>query len=84
MSIVQRADDDELLCYLLQLVQALRYEASDESPLASFLVLRCTATPYLCTFLYWYLLVEWQERSHGQRYASIHQQMSLKLKEVRK
>jgi hypothetical protein len=40
VSVLEKADDEELLCYLLQLVQALRYERSDHSRLASFLVQR--------------------------------------------
>lgn len=39
--ILERADDDELQCYLLQLVQALRFERSDKSRLSQFLVQRC-------------------------------------------
>ncbi|KAK1320919.1 hypothetical protein QJS10_CPA03g00525 [Acorus calamus] len=40
VSVLERADDDELQCYLLQLVQALRFERSDKSRLALFLVKR--------------------------------------------
>jgi phosphatidylinositol 3-kinase len=40
VNILERADDEELQCYLLQLVQALRFERSDESCLAHFLVKR--------------------------------------------
>lgn len=40
MAVMERADDDEFECYLLQLVQALRYERSDKSHLAFFLVQR--------------------------------------------
>lgn len=41
VSVLERADDEELRCYLLQLVQALRFERSDKSRLALFLVQRC-------------------------------------------
>lgn len=39
--VLERADDEELQCYLLQLVQALRFERSDKSRLSQFLVQRC-------------------------------------------
>jgi len=41
VSVLERADDEELQCYLLQLVQALRFERSDKSCLSQFLVQRC-------------------------------------------
>jgi phosphatidylinositol 3-kinase len=40
VSVLERADDEELQCYLLQLVQALRFERSDRSCLSQFLVQR--------------------------------------------
>ncbi|KAK7367992.1 hypothetical protein VNO80_10014 [Phaseolus coccineus] len=40
VSALERADDEELRCYLLQLVQALRFERSDKSRLSHFLVQR--------------------------------------------
>ncbi|KAL3646157.1 hypothetical protein CASFOL_011337 [Castilleja foliolosa] len=40
VSVLERADDEELQCYLLQLVQALRFERSDKSRLSQFLVQR--------------------------------------------
>lgn len=40
MSVLERADDEELQCYLLQLVQAIRFERSDRSRLSQFLVER--------------------------------------------
>lgn len=38
VSVLERADDEELQCYLLQLIQALRFERSDKSCLSHFLV----------------------------------------------
>ena len=49
-----RADNDEISAYLLQLVQALRYETNYPSPLSTFLIERCTASMQLSNFLYWY------------------------------
>ncbi|KAI9440788.1 atypical/PIKK/PI3K protein kinase, partial [Lactarius indigo] len=69
-----RADDDELMLYLLQLVQALKFESSasdtrssrstasavsyDDSGLADFLVTRAVKNRVLEYRLYWYLTVE--------------------------
>ena len=64
---LRKADDDELLMYLLQLVQALKFEPQsakegendmDDSPLASFLIARSAANLKLGNFLHWYLMVE--------------------------
>jgi len=64
---LRKADDDELLLYLLQLVQALKFEpkrAKDDgedetdSSLASFLIVRSAANLKLGNFLHWYLMVE--------------------------
>lgn len=38
VSVLERADDEELQCYLLQLVQALRFERSAKSRLSHFLI----------------------------------------------
>lgn len=50
VSVLERADDEELQCYLLQLVQALRFERSDKSRLSHFLVQRCMFTTPLLEF----------------------------------
>ncbi|ESK92357.1 atypical pikk pi3k protein kinase [Moniliophthora roreri MCA 2997] len=69
-----RADDDELLLYLLQLVQALKFESAasdqrssrsatnaisyDDSGLTDFLIARGVQDHILGNRLYWYLIVE--------------------------
>ncbi|THV02807.1 putative atypical/PIKK/PI3K protein kinase [Dendrothele bispora CBS 962.96] len=69
-----RADDDELLLYLLQLVQALKFESAasdqrssrsasnaisyDDSGLTDFLIARGVQNFVLGNRLYWYLMVE--------------------------
>ena len=53
MEVLKRTEDEELLYYLLQLVQALRYEEADASPLAHFLVQRAVANPTLAFTLHW-------------------------------
>ncbi|KAF8150738.1 atypical/PIKK/PI3K protein kinase [Crassisporium funariophilum] len=71
---LSRADDDELLLYLLQLVQALKFESAasdqrssrstttaisyDDSGLSDFLIARGVMNPILGNRLYWYLMVE--------------------------
>lgn len=62
---LRKADDEELLLYLLQLVQALKFqpklskeEDETDSSLASFLIARSAANLKLGNFLYWYLMVE--------------------------
>ncbi|KAH9945474.1 atypical/PIKK/PI3K protein kinase [Epithele typhae] len=71
---LSRADDEELLLYLLQLVQALKFESMtsdqrssrsitsalsyDDSGLADFLIGRAVRNPVLGNRFYWYLIVE--------------------------
>ncbi|CAA7266904.1 unnamed protein product [Cyclocybe aegerita] len=71
---LSRADDDELLLYLLQLVQALKFESVateqrssrstttaisyEDSGLSDFLIARGVMNPVLGNRLYWYLMVE--------------------------
>jgi hypothetical protein len=48
----------ELIYYLLQLVQALRYERPDQdSPLLKFLIKRATTNFDIANYLYWYHLI---------------------------
>ena len=56
MEVLKRADDEELRYYLLPLVQALRYEPSDDSRLARFLVSRATRDIALGVPLHWRVL----------------------------
>ncbi|KAK4981751.1 Phosphatidylinositol (PI) 3-kinase [Elasticomyces elasticus] len=73
---LRRADDEELLLYLLQLVQALKFDlsaASEEavdssvdSSLATFLIQRGAANMTLGSYLYWYLMVELEDHSPAQ------------------
>ena len=64
---LQNTSDEELLQYLLQLVQALRYERKDISALACFLVARATHAMSLATGLFWYLCAELDDSSFGER-----------------
>lgn len=53
VEVLKRTDDDELRYYLLQLVQALRYEAVDNSKLATFIVQRASKNPTIAVLLHW-------------------------------
>ncbi|GIL50814.1 hypothetical protein Vafri_6947 [Volvox africanus] len=69
---LQNHDPDELSQYLLQLVQALRYEAADGSRLARFLVARAAEDPALAIQLHWYLFCELDDPGFGQRARALH------------
>ncbi|KMT07236.1 hypothetical protein BVRB_6g148700 isoform B [Beta vulgaris subsp. vulgaris] len=68
VSVLERADDDELQCYLLQLVQALRFERSDRSCLSHFLVQRSLRNIELASFLRWYVAVELHDPAYAKRF----------------
>ncbi|KAL8718863.1 MAG: hypothetical protein Q9225_004053 [Loekoesia sp. 1 TL-2023] len=69
---LRESDDDELLLYLLQLVQALKFEKispednTQDSSLAKFLISRATKNLMLGNYLHWYLMVECDDRSPDQ------------------
>jgi phosphatidylinositol 3-kinase len=72
---LRKADDEELLLYLLQLVQALKYEhistdsdqeVTHDSSLARFLIQRAAANFKLGNYFYWYLMVECDDYSAEQ------------------
>jgi len=55
-----QATDEDLQLYLMQLVQALKFE-SFEGDLARFLIERASANASLSNYLYWYLQVWYGE-----------------------
>ncbi|KAF2969060.1 hypothetical protein GQX73_g4512 [Xylaria multiplex] len=72
---LRKADDHELLLYLLQLVQALKFEhiSTDltqatmrASSLANFLISRAVENFTLGNYFYWYLGVEYDDKSNEQ------------------
>ncbi len=72
---LRESDDEELLLYLLQLVQALKFEkippepqdgSTRDSSLANFLISRAVNNSMLGNFLHWYLMVECDDRSPDQ------------------
>lgn len=72
---LRKADDNELLLYVLQLVQALKFEPvptdsselnMEASSLANFLISRAAENFTLATLFYWYLIVEYDDKSPEQ------------------
>lgn len=53
VNVLKTADDEELMFYLLQLVQALRYEAENENKLAEFLGSRAAKNPKFGILFHW-------------------------------
>ncbi|KAF3088108.1 Phosphatidylinositol (PI) 3-kinase [Orbilia oligospora] len=74
---LKKADDNELVLYLLQLVQALKFERqqtgdhNSESSLAQFLVTRASENETLGSLLYWYLAVEMEFKRHKKLYERV-------------
>ena len=69
---LRQASDIELVTYLLQLVQALRYDEKDEkgrSPLASFLSERAARSVAVANFVWWYLKVGVRNAASDALYA---------------
>lgn len=71
---LRKADDEELLLYLLQLVQALKFEkveneatedATQDSSLAKFLIARAANNFTLGNYFHWYLMVECDDANPG-------------------
>ena len=64
---LEAANDDDLRLYLLQLVQALKFENSDDtkkegiSPLGAFLISRACHNSFFGNYFYWYLVVECED-----------------------
>ncbi|KAG0189301.1 Phosphatidylinositol (PI) 3-kinase [Apophysomyces sp. BC1034] len=75
---LRKADDDDLLLYLLQLVQALKFEhindkvsSSYDSSLVQFLIDRAIRNPVLGNYFHWYLMVECEDKIVGKMYAKL-------------
>ncbi|KAH3995297.1 phosphatidylinositol 3-kinase VPS34 [Parastagonospora nodorum] len=88
---LKKADDEELQLYLLQLVQALKYEApgeGDDSSLARFLITRAANSFALGNFFHWYLMVEIsdfstdQEPEHRDLFAKVEYDFMVELEKT--
>lgn len=71
---LRKSDDEELLLYLLQLVQALKFEPKQKDPesdltpdssLATFLISRAANNAILGSYFHWYLMVECDDSGPG-------------------
>ncbi|KAJ3312382.1 Phosphatidylinositol (PI) 3-kinase [Boothiomyces sp. JEL0838] len=78
VSQLERTSDDELQMYLLQLVQALKFEHS-ESPLTAFLIERSVLNSVLGNYFHWYLMVECEDKVYGRMFAKVAYQFLSKL-----
>jgi phosphatidylinositol 3-kinase len=92
---LQEAPDAELSLYLLQLVQALKYEHLNDqnvvisgvskkrnsrfSSLGDFLIERASKNIELANYLYWYLKVELDDEVFGRKYREVFSDMREKL-----
>ncbi|KAG6417025.1 hypothetical protein SASPL_124466 [Salvia splendens] len=83
VSVLERADDEELQCYLLQLVQALRFERSDKSRLSYFLVERSLCNTDLASFLRWYVAVELHDHPYARRFYSTYELLEESMLKLR-
>ncbi|KAK1750281.1 kinase-like domain-containing protein [Echria macrotheca] len=72
---LRKADNNELLLYLLQLVQALKYErispqsdheVAQDSSLARFLISRAADSFTLGNYFWWYVMVECDDKTQDQ------------------
>lgn len=75
---LRRAEDDEIMLFLLQLVQAIKFEAggSDgggggDSSLVQFLIERGVRNPILGNSMYWYLMVETEDKTYGKTFGKV-------------
>ena len=72
VSLLDEFRDHELMLYLLQMVQALKYELYDDSPLARFLVRRGLREPkFLGHQLFWQLMSEAHISHIRQRFSAM-------------
>ena len=78
---LQKADNNELLLYLLQLVQALKYEhispqssqeVAQDSSLARFLISRAVESLTLGNYFYWYVMVECDDKTQDEEHDKIY------------
>jgi phosphatidylinositol 3-kinase len=75
--------DEELQYYLLQLVQALRYDqATGHTELASFLIRRASANAVIGNYFYWYIKVAADDANMIEYYQTITKQYLAALGKV--
>ncbi|KAG0236340.1 Phosphatidylinositol (PI) 3-kinase [Mortierella sp. GBA43] len=72
---LRSANDSDLLLFLLQLVQGLKFEHIDsnstESNLVQFLIERSLKNPILGNYFHWYLMIELEDLSVREMYGKV-------------
>ncbi|KAG9068660.1 Phosphatidylinositol (PI) 3-kinase [Linnemannia hyalina] len=72
---LRSANDDDLLLFLLQLVQGLKFEHIDsnfgESNLVAFLIERAVKNPILGNYFHWYLMIEYEDVAVSKMYGKV-------------
>ncbi|KAG0299039.1 Phosphatidylinositol (PI) 3-kinase [Linnemannia gamsii] len=72
---LRSANDDDLLLFLLQLVQGLKFEHIDsnfgESNLVAFLIERAVKNPILGNYFHWYLMIECEDVAVSKMYGKV-------------
>ncbi|KAF8931871.1 Phosphatidylinositol (PI) 3-kinase, partial [Dissophora ornata] len=72
---LRSANDDDLLLFLLQLVQGLKFEHIDnnfgESNLVAFLIERAVKNPILGNYFHWYLMIECEDIAVSKMYGKV-------------
>ncbi|KAK3838131.1 MAG: atypical/PIKK/PI3K protein kinase [Linnemannia gamsii] len=72
---LRSANDDDLLLFLLQLVQGLKFEHIDsnfgESNLVAFLIERAVKNPILGNYFHWYLMIEYKDVTVSKMYGKV-------------
>ncbi|KAJ5072467.1 phosphatidylinositol 3-kinase catalytic subunit type 3 [Anaeramoeba ignava] len=69
---LRETSDEEVLEYLLQLVQAIRYEKDPlNSDLMNFLIERSTLSQIFASCLYWYLVVATEDNEYGSMFTNV-------------
>ncbi|KAJ6229436.1 phosphatidylinositol 3-kinase catalytic subunit type 3 [Anaeramoeba flamelloides] len=82
---LSRFNDDQIILYLLQLVQSIRQERAPRSAsLTQFLIRRGTENLKVGNYLFWYLYVEKSDDDFGTIYTRIYKDFKNKLKENNK
>mmetsp|Transcript_7089 Transcript_7089/g.26081 ORF Transcript_7089/g.26081 Transcript_7089/m.26081 type:complete len:838 (+) Transcript_7089:153-2666(+) len=72
VSMIEDSGDEQILSILLQLVQALRSEAHDNSALGDYLIRRSCQNAEIANFLHWFVIVECVDPKYGMRYRKLH------------
>ncbi|KAF9968449.1 Phosphatidylinositol (PI) 3-kinase [Mortierella alpina] len=72
---LRSANDDDLLLFLLQLVQGLKFEHIDnnfgDSNLVAFLIERAVKNPILGNYFHWYIMIECEDVAVSKMYGKV-------------